>query len=767
MFNLKKKKVLAPQKPPQKAGFDNPLSDPADDKLGRRKLINQIYPYLTNLEPNWSVRVGLLAQWGEGKTTICKWIAQQAIKDGHIPVWFSPWSARTDAQLWVGFYSALIQALKEFDTEFETSFVSLANLKHRTSSLANQEWAQDIGQLHQFGQSGISVVQKLTKMSPQDIQRLHEKVGNKRFIVILDDLDRVDPTLIPQLLMTIRDVLDLGGFSFLLPFDLKIVADALGAKNNSEGFGEEFLGKILDFRVHLEKPSKEQLASFFKEEMNAHCSFVTVAALEGLEDYLPSNPRKLKSLIRGLRIFDSEANRHRDGEIDWKALIFAQMIKQESAPFFDVYAVSTFGDNTDDYSGDNPWISAAVEQDKDKAAQDEQVRINSLLDKVGITVATKRERLLSLCEGWRESYGVYGQHKITYALKLLSQPEALTWAEFDSFLKVWNEKKDFSSLILWFSEHAKTTQQPLVNVVKETLLTLSQQYDLHLERASSVLLSVEQAKCVKQAEDILRLYECYLEQEVPGAPYTSILSAAVFEKLLGSIVKWFLFRGNAADLALRATEETLLKKWVQKAQDNGLGKDYNVLLAGLDNKRFGDEGEIGKLYQDLLGIVDAGMEEVALRALADEGGINAIYAGGVNEGVKKALLDINSGIWKPIGTSKAEQILSTASTNSIVQANARNFLDLLHRASNRGVWEMTREEVCEFYKHPQLVVAVWNAAIATELQFRHLKETRDVRDYLIGKGIADNQLATPDWLLAERKKPVQQNPAKPQPPKSN
>lgn len=88
-----------------KSGFDNPLTNPDDDQLNRKRFINQIYPYLTNLEPEWSVRVGLLAPWGEGKTTVCRWIAKQAKKDGHIPVWFSPWSARTDAQLWVGFYT--------------------------------------------------------------------------------------------------------------------------------------------------------------------------------------------------------------------------------------------------------------------------------------------------------------------------------------------------------------------------------------------------------------------------------------------------------------------------------------------------------------------------------------------------------------------------------------------------------------------------------------------------------------------------------------
>ncbi|MFH1158312.1 MAG: hypothetical protein V1721_05445, partial [Pseudomonadota bacterium] len=40
--------------------------------------------------------MGLIAPWGEGKTTVAEWVAAQAEKDGHIPVWYKPWMAKTD-----------------------------------------------------------------------------------------------------------------------------------------------------------------------------------------------------------------------------------------------------------------------------------------------------------------------------------------------------------------------------------------------------------------------------------------------------------------------------------------------------------------------------------------------------------------------------------------------------------------------------------------------------------------------------------------------
>ncbi|GJL58774.1 MAG: hypothetical protein NPIRA03_16310 [Nitrospirales bacterium] len=348
----------------------------------------------------------------------------------------------------------MTEALKDYDVTDKTSFFSPKTIKHMVAALTNKDWVEDISRIHQIGESGIRIVQSLAKMNAQDVQRLYEDIKGKRFIVILDDLDRVDPSLIPGLLMTLRDVLDLEGFSFLLPFDHKIVSDALADYNKSPGFGENFLEKILDFRVHLDKATSGQVATFFKGEMQSNCPFIPADTLDGLDSHLPTNPRRLKALVRGMRVFEAEAARHREGEIDWKALLFAEMIKLESELFLDIYAKDTFGDKTDDNSGSHPWISAGVESDKATAKTKEEERIKILLDNAGVKPEAKRERLIRLCEAWRDSYGIYGQYQITYALKLLKQPETLTWAEFDSFWEAWSTNNIFSELFTFFEQQA-------------------------------------------------------------------------------------------------------------------------------------------------------------------------------------------------------------------------------------------------------------------------------------------------------------------------
>jgi predicted KAP-like P-loop ATPase len=196
-----------------RAGFDNPLSDPHYDLLERKSVTNHVYAYLTEIDPKWSVRVGLIAPWGEGKTTIGEWIAERALKEGHIPVWWrDPWTANTDAELWLGFYTALTASLKNQGIEFESS------VKHTIASISGSNLAKKASELHNYAQAGLGFVQDLTRITSEDIDKLKTALGEKRVIVIIDELDRVDAALIPRLLMSLRGVMDLEGFSFLIPW---------------------------------------------------------------------------------------------------------------------------------------------------------------------------------------------------------------------------------------------------------------------------------------------------------------------------------------------------------------------------------------------------------------------------------------------------------------------------------------------------------------------------------------------------------------------
>lgn len=280
-------------------------------------------------------------------------------------------------------------------------------------------------------------------------------------------------------------------------------------------------------------------------ELQLYCSFIPPAAVDGLEGFLPGNPRKFKGLARGLRAFEAEGRRHKEEEIDWKALIFAQMIKMESDAFLHLYEQDTFFRKEDDdddeiFGGESrvsPWLTAFMEKDKKKGLEAERKRIEKFLDQASVTVSEKRERIIDLCEGWRKSYGITGEHKILYALKLIDQPETLTWAEFDDFWSIWAKKKKLPDLLPWITAHAKKMEQAEPEIVRELMITISQQYSQYLEKAASVPLQKEQEECTEKAREILEFLDLLIGKGLRGIAHENFLTVTCQRKRVRAWLK--------------------------------------------------------------------------------------------------------------------------------------------------------------------------------------------------------------------------------------
>lgn len=165
---------------------------------------------------------------------------------------------------------------------------------------------------------------------------------------------------------------------------------------------------------------------------------------------------------------------------------------------------------------------------------------------------------------------------------------------------------------------------------------------------------------------------------------------------------------------------------------------------------YGAPRQTNELLGELRVLAGSGLESAALKVLQKEDGIQEIIPSWAGLGTKDVLVDVNNKLWTPEGSSPAERILSSAPENAVIQKNALELLSLLRKTSNEGAVELTSAQVREFYKHPVLVGAIWQAAIATPLQFRQLEETRKLRAYLVSMGVGEYQLPTPAWLLVTK-----------------
>jgi hypothetical protein len=439
---------------PAAHGHDQVVADEELDRLGRRHVALRLYQQLIGKPKDWSVRVGLLGAWGEGKTTVATWVANRARSEGHIAVFYSPTIALSREEIWADLVEKLLSAFGDEGT-VEASWLARARawvrphwrcaiglpkeegdlLRIRTRSelrrLANA--LRGVAKLDKRVEVAHSAIAQFVSMGPEHLKAIRAELGgDRRVLVIIDDIDRADPKLIPQLLLGLRDLLDLPGFSFLLPFDENVVAKALRNYNRAWGDGRIFLDKILDYRVHLAPVEPAERQALFSAVLAEVCSFVPPAAASGFGPWLPANPRRLKAIARSLIVLREEAARHRPDEIDWRSVIFAALLRAEHEPFARAFAEQTFGNrDPDTVTRQSFEIYRRTGQDgRDEA---ERGRLEKLADTHAVTDGATRQRLIALGDAWRRSVGISDPARALYSARLLERAsQGVTWRDYDS-----------------------------------------------------------------------------------------------------------------------------------------------------------------------------------------------------------------------------------------------------------------------------------------------------------------------------------------------
>ena len=184
--------------------------------------------------------------------------------------------------------------------------------------------------------AAFATLQNSLKYNSTEIRKIQQELHGRRVVVLVDDLDRAAPELIPQLLLSLRELFDLPGFTFLLAFDDEIVGEAIRQKNPAWLSGTNFLEKILDFRFHLPPITEIQKQRLVTRALEKYCPFIPKQSVGKIQDLLPNNPRKLKSLIRSLVALKPQIARHSADELSWTDMWLAQMIRLESHSFFEL-----------------------------------------------------------------------------------------------------------------------------------------------------------------------------------------------------------------------------------------------------------------------------------------------------------------------------------------------------------------------------------------------------------------------------------------------
>ncbi|MCE5980833.1 MULTISPECIES: P-loop NTPase fold protein [unclassified Pseudomonas] len=420
-------------------GHDRAAQQRDDDLLDRWSIARSVLR-AASATPAWSTRIALCGRWGSGKTSVLNFIERQAEEENHrrcqadrhwVVVRFSAWSATEQGGI-ESFYRALLGQLGKQQIKVPRLARWAKDAAAKLGSMADvvkvvvDEGLKLLpgaplattaaGGMHRL----LAWLPKRLKAGAEDLRALQAELHSVQVLVFIDDLDRIDPKLIPSVLMSLKELLDWPRFVFVLAFDLEVVSKAL--KDHSQAFGpdaQRFLEKIIDIRFHLPEPEAEQAASLAWSLYEQNLAFIPRPAFARVVDCMPGNPRLAKAIVRELCLYKEVAGRHVSHELRWEVIVLQTILRHE--------APATERALTRALQSSEIGLKAKTDSFVAESIKAGEVGFEALQHKV--------QEFLLLCERVPAKL-------IAKQAKLLISEPVFTEKEYQEFLRSWNKQED-------------------------------------------------------------------------------------------------------------------------------------------------------------------------------------------------------------------------------------------------------------------------------------------------------------------------------------
>jgi predicted KAP-like P-loop ATPase len=306
---------------------DQPIKSSSQDLFGRKNFSQRIAQIILSRTDKESIVIGIHAPWGEGKTSVLNMIEEEfdkhaprndrALLNGNVIVFkFNPWRFPDEHQLLKQYFYSLAEKI---DRSLETKREKVGNLVKRYAALLAPVDAV------QYEVEGVSIKPKTVEtaknigeiLSESDLNSVKAKLeqllseSDKRLVIIMDDIDRLDKEEIYAIFRLVKLTADFPSTIYILSCDIDRVAEALDEKYGSKDAGKSFLEKIIQLSLPLPPLTPNKLIKLTFDNINRLISEnrIDLPAREDQEwsyffittfgPYLKS-PRLVKKYINGL-----------------------------------------------------------------------------------------------------------------------------------------------------------------------------------------------------------------------------------------------------------------------------------------------------------------------------------------------------------------------------------------------------------------------------------------------------------------------------------
>lgn len=299
----------------------SPVFDSAaeTDLIGYDNVVETIHNFCTRLQYNEyaSFSIGLFGEWGSGKTSSLLQIRRKLLDDNNIAkkeseglnlcVWVNPWAYKTEEEAFTALvsqiYISIESHLKQFPGDEEEAKI-LQKVVGKLKDVA-RSFSKLASRVESAGVAGLSLGLRGNEGEDFSIHSLAKGLKRTRLYIFVDDLDRCSPELSIGLLESVKTLLDVPNFVYLMALDLHAIE--LAFQTRYQGRSEKFktwLDKLIQLPVPLPAPDKSKVET---EILAPRLMVDADEYYELITSIIGTNPRSIKRYINKVHFYSTYA----------------------------------------------------------------------------------------------------------------------------------------------------------------------------------------------------------------------------------------------------------------------------------------------------------------------------------------------------------------------------------------------------------------------------------------------------------------------------
>jgi predicted KAP-like P-loop ATPase len=284
---------------------DKEIKNSDDDTLNRedfaKNLALNIENFFNRKDIDKSLTIGLMGEWGSGKTSLLNMTENHLKKTNIKIIKFNPWLYSSYNQLVEQFFDELIMEFTDSRDETLRSYLRQYKLKMNKLNLSKNLAIAGASLLDsRLGAATERIIKTPSEEKNLEYikKKLNQQFTNRKVVCIIDDLDRLSKKEIMEMFKLIKIMADFNNIIYLVAFDKEVIAKSL-----EENYGDKYIEKIINIPLYVPLTTKEELTEIILNEVKRLSEQYQIQIEDKRLNYFLNNDYPFKTKEYGLITF--------------------------------------------------------------------------------------------------------------------------------------------------------------------------------------------------------------------------------------------------------------------------------------------------------------------------------------------------------------------------------------------------------------------------------------------------------------------------------